>query len=65
MPPDELVAEVDAFARQVVTPEWRDGDTFGAEVVPPAPVAMTDCADVDFSPTAEFAEVIRHITGGQ
>ena len=30
-----------------------------------APVAMTDCAYVDFSPTAEFAEVIRHITGGQ
>jgi len=30
-----------------------------------APVAMTDCAYVDFSPTAEFAEVIRHITSGQ
>jgi hypothetical protein len=30
-----------------------------------APVAMTDVAYVDFSPTAEFAEVIRHITGGQ
>ncbi|HUF84158.1 MAG TPA: TIGR03086 family metal-binding protein [Acidimicrobiia bacterium] len=33
-PPDELVAEVDAFARQVVAPEWRDGDTFAAEVEP-------------------------------
>ena len=30
-----------------------------------APAAMTDCAYVDFSPTAEFAEVIRHITGGR
>lgn len=35
-PPDELVAEVDAFARQVVAPEWRDGDTFAVEVEPPA-----------------------------
>jgi uncharacterized protein (TIGR03086 family) len=34
-PPDELVSEVDAFARQVVAPEWRDGDTFAAEVEPP------------------------------
>jgi hypothetical protein len=29
-----------------------------------APVALTDCAYVDYSPTAEFAEVIRHISGG-
>jgi len=29
-----------------------------------APVALTDCAYVDFSPTAEFADVIRHISGG-
>jgi hypothetical protein len=29
-----------------------------------APVALTDCAYVDFSPTAEFAAVIRHISGG-
>ncbi len=36
LPPDELVAEVDAFARQAVAPEWRDGDTFAAEVDPPA-----------------------------
>ena len=27
-PPDDLVAEVDAFARQFVQPEMRDGDTF-------------------------------------
>ena len=31
-PPAALVAEVDTFARQVVAPEWRDGDTFAAEV---------------------------------
>jgi hypothetical protein len=30
-----------------------------------APVALEDCEYVDFSPTAEFAEVIRHISGGQ
>ena len=30
-PPDDLVAEVDAFARQFVQPEMRDGDTFAAE----------------------------------
>ena len=28
------------------------------------PVALTDCAYVDFSPTEEFAAVIRHIEGG-
>jgi hypothetical protein len=28
-----------------------------------APVALEDCEYVDFSPTEEFAEVIRHITG--
>jgi hypothetical protein len=28
-----------------------------------APVALTNCRYVDFSPTAEFAAVIRHITG--
>jgi uncharacterized protein (TIGR03086 family) len=36
VPPDDLVKEIDAFARQVVAPEWRDGDTFAAEVAPPA-----------------------------
>jgi len=30
-PPDGLVAEVDAFARQFVQPQMRDGDTFAAE----------------------------------
>jgi len=29
-----------------------------------APVALTDCAYVDFSPTTEFADVVRHISGG-
>ncbi|MGQ0465606.1 MAG: hypothetical protein ACT4QG_09835 [Sporichthyaceae bacterium] len=28
------------------------------------PVALTDCAYVDFSPTAELAAVVKHITGG-
>lgn len=31
-PMDSLVAEVDAFAREIVQPAMRDGDTFGAEV---------------------------------
>jgi uncharacterized protein (TIGR03086 family) len=35
-PPDALVAEVDAFARQFVQPEMRDGDTFAAETVAPS-----------------------------
>jgi uncharacterized protein (TIGR03086 family) len=34
-PPDELVAEVDAFARQALDP-LRDGATFGPAVAPPA-----------------------------
>ena len=34
-PPDEVVADVDAFARQAVGP-LRDGETFGPEVEPPA-----------------------------
>lgn len=29
-----------------------------------APVAETDCAYVDFSPTEQFEPVIRHIQGG-
>jgi uncharacterized protein (TIGR03086 family) len=33
-PPDQLVAEVDAFARQALEP-LRDGDTFGPAVEPP------------------------------
>jgi uncharacterized protein (TIGR03086 family) len=33
-PPETLVGELDAFAREVVAPEWRDGDTFAAEAEP-------------------------------
>jgi hypothetical protein len=29
-----------------------------------APFALTDCAYVDFSPSAELAAVVKHITGG-
>jgi uncharacterized protein (TIGR03086 family) len=35
-PPAELVAEVEAFARQAIVPAMRDGDTFAAAVEPPA-----------------------------
>jgi len=35
MPADDLVAAADAFARQGIAPEMRDGDTFAAEVDPP------------------------------
>lgn len=31
-PPDSLIAEVDAAARQIVQPEMRNGDTFAAVV---------------------------------
>jgi len=34
-PPEALVAEVDAFARQALAPEMRDGDTFAAEAEAP------------------------------
>lgn len=34
-PPEELVAEIDAFARQALAPAMRDGDTFAAETVAP------------------------------
>lgn len=34
-PPDDVVAEVDAFARQAIAPEMRDGDTFAAETQAP------------------------------
>ena len=34
-PSDTLVGEVDAFARQAVTPAMRDGDTFADAVEPP------------------------------
>jgi uncharacterized protein (TIGR03086 family) len=35
-PPDALVAEVDAFARELIKPEMRDGDTFADATEPPA-----------------------------
>ena len=35
-PPDDVVAVADGFARQGLPPEARDGDTFKAEVTPPA-----------------------------
>jgi uncharacterized protein (TIGR03086 family) len=35
-PADDLVAEVDAFARQLLGAELRDGDTFAAETEPPS-----------------------------
>jgi uncharacterized protein (TIGR03086 family) len=35
-PPDDLVREVDAFARQAVAPGMRNGDTFAAETEAPA-----------------------------
>jgi uncharacterized protein (TIGR03086 family) len=34
--PDALVAEVDTFARQAITPEMRGGGAFAAERPPPA-----------------------------
>lgn len=37
-PPDNVVAEVDAFAREAITPAMRDGDTFAHET-PVAPNA--------------------------
>lgn len=30
-PPEDVVAEIDAFARQAIAPEMRDGDTFAEE----------------------------------
>ncbi len=38
-PPDDVVAEVDAFAREAIAPEMRDGDTFAAEVHAPIDAA--------------------------
>jgi uncharacterized protein (TIGR03086 family) len=35
-PPAALVAEIDAFARELLGPELRDGDTFAAATEPPA-----------------------------
>jgi uncharacterized protein (TIGR03086 family) len=41
-PPDDLVAEVEAFARQFVQPAMRDGDTFAAETEPPPDASRLD-----------------------
>ena len=41
-PPAAVVAAVDSFARDLVKPEMRDGDTFGAESVAP-----TDATDLE------------------
>jgi len=35
-PPAAVVREVDMFARQAITDDMRDGDTFAAPVDPPA-----------------------------
>jgi uncharacterized protein (TIGR03086 family) len=34
-PPEDVVSEVDAFARQAIAPEMRDGDTFADEQLAP------------------------------
>jgi uncharacterized protein (TIGR03086 family) len=34
-PPEAIVSEIDAFARQAITPEMRDGHAFAAEQTPP------------------------------
>lgn len=34
-PPEDIVVEVDAFARQAIAPELRDGDTFAQETLAP------------------------------
>lgn len=34
-PPEDLVAEIDAFARQAIAPALRDGDTFAQETSAP------------------------------
>jgi uncharacterized protein (TIGR03086 family) len=35
--PEDIVTGGEAVARQMISPEARDGDTFAAEVTPPAP----------------------------
>jgi hypothetical protein len=53
-----------------LTMKTPDGDdVYGAGQAfywPPghAPAALEDCEYIDFSPTQEFAAVIRHLTGG-
>lgn len=39
---DVVVAEVDAFARQALTDDMRDGDTFAAATTPPADAGPID-----------------------
>lgn len=34
-PPEDMVAEIDAFARQAIAPALRDGDTFAPETYAP------------------------------
>jgi uncharacterized protein (TIGR03086 family) len=41
-PPDSLVAEVEAFAREIVQPAMRDGDTFAAETEAPTDASRLD-----------------------
>ena len=41
-PPDSLVAEVEAFAREIVQPAMRDGDTFAAETEAPPDASHLD-----------------------
>lgn len=36
LPPEDLVIEVDAFAREAITPEMHDGVSFAPEQQPPA-----------------------------
>lgn len=40
--PTEVVAEVDAFARQALTDDLRDGDTFADATTPPAGAGAVD-----------------------
>ena len=35
-PPEDVVAEVDTFARQAIAPEMRNGDTFAQATEPPS-----------------------------
>jgi uncharacterized protein (TIGR03086 family) len=61
-PPDSLVAEVDAFAHEILQPAMRDGDTFGPELEA-APSASRLEQLVAFSgrqtPMSSSAETVR------
>jgi uncharacterized protein (TIGR03086 family) len=41
-PPEDLVAEVLAFAEQAIAPGMRDGDTFADAVIPPVDASNLD-----------------------